>query len=168
MHDYRLRYQATCIFFWDLRFSQWCWDFKYSKVRHCVVGWVFPDVLQALQAVGCRIPWNKIQQLWLLLTKGRSRIFTTFQHNVRCLLTEVWSSRWNCMVQHKFWKNMVGRLEDILTNQSCGRRNGVGLILNQWKIKRLKHSPCQGQQCRYASGQMWMINFLHIGIYIIL
>jgi hypothetical protein len=29
------------------------------------------------------------------------------------------------MVQHKFfWKNLVGRLEDILTNQSCGRRKG--------------------------------------------
>jgi hypothetical protein len=61
MHECTVRYQATCIFFWDLRFSQWCLDFSYSRVRHCVVGWVFPDVMQALQAVGCCIPWNKVQ-----------------------------------------------------------------------------------------------------------
>jgi len=66
-----------------------------------------------------------------------------------------------------------GPTQDLL--KEPGRKVGghfnqseLWLILNQWEVKRLKHSPCHGQQWRYASGQMWIINFLHIGIYIIL
>lgn len=138
--EWGTRQHAYSFEFWG---SQWCWGFKYSRVRHSVVGWVFPDdILQALQAVGCRIPWNKIQQLCLLLTKGRSRILTTFHHNVRCLLTEVWGLRWNCMVQHKFfWKNLVGRLEGILTNQNWGRRKGGRACTEPVGDKEVKAQP---------------------------
>jgi hypothetical protein len=36
---------ASPVLLQDFRFWQWyCWRFKFSVLRHCVVGWVVPDI----------------------------------------------------------------------------------------------------------------------------